>query len=131
MKTTRILRILASAAILLAVSAAARAETLSWNAVITYTDGSAITSPVTYTAIWSQTPGLGSPTTLASSISSASTNFSVETAGIPRGTTVYFAIKSKVNGVESAFSAPFAWNVPAQPDSPRKHPSSPKRFRIK
>lgn len=131
MKKVGIIRWLALAGIVLAASIPAHAETLSWNAVTTYTDGSVITNPVTYTPIWSSSSSLSSPTSMASSISTTSTNFNIDTAGIPRGTTVYFAVKSTVGGVDSAFSAPISWNVPTRANAARKNPSSPRRFRIK
>ena len=132
MKTTNIIRLLALVGILITSPVAAHAETLSWNAVTTYADGSGVGSAaVTYTAVWSPSSSLSSPTTLASSISSTSTNFNIDIAGMPRGATIYFAVKSTVVGVDSAYSAPLPWNVPAQPGTPKKNPSSPKRFRIK
>ncbi len=101
-------------AILAAGPLAARAETLSWTAPTTYTDGSSIGSAtITYTAVWSTSSSLTSPTTLASSISGTSTTFNVTTAGMTRGTTVYFAVRATVGGVNSAYSSPLSWLVPA------------------
>lgn len=130
MKTVRIIRLLALAGILLAGSIPAHAETLSWNAVTTYTDGSAITSSVTYTAIWSTSSSLSSPATLASSISTTSSTFDISTAGMPRGTTIYVAVKATVGGVDSAYSAPLSWYVPTVTSTARKTPSSPNNVRV-
>lgn len=108
----------------------ALAETLSWNAVTTYTDGSAIgTTPVTYTAVWSTNSSLASPTPLASSVSTTSTTFSIATAGMPRGTTVYFGVRSTVNGVTSAYSSALPWAVPTVAPTTLP-PSSPTNLRI-
>ena len=87
------------------------AETLSWNAVTTYSDGSAITSPVSYSAVWSTSSSLASPTTLASSISSTSTTFNITTAAMPRGSTIYFGVRATVGGVNSAYSTSLSWLV--------------------
>jgi hypothetical protein len=103
----------------------AQAETLSWNAVTTYTDGSSIGAvTVTYTAVWSTSSSLGSPTMLASSISGTSTIFNVTTAGMPRGSTIYFAAKATVGGVDSSLSTPLSWRVPSV------SPSSPANLRL-
>ena len=130
MKKIHVTGLLALAGILVFGSAAAHAETLSWNAVTTYTDGSGVGSAaVTYTAVWSTSSSLSSPTTLASSISSTSTAFSIGTAGMPRGTTVYFAVRSRVGGVDSAYSAPLSWTVPNLTPV-AKTPSSPNNVRV-
>lgn len=101
----------------------AQAETLAWNAVTTYTDGSSIGSAtVTYTAVWSTSSSLTSPTTLVSATSSTSTTFSISTAGMPRGSTIYFGVKATVASVDSAYST-LSWAVPnlapSAPGSPR------------
>lgn len=119
-----IIRLLALAGILLAASIPAHAETLIWDAVTTNADGSAVTGPVTYTAIWSTSPSLSSPTTLASSVSTTWTSFNSAAAGMKKGTTVYFALKATVEGVDSGYSTPLPWTVD-------RSPSSPKNFRIK
>lgn len=107
----------------------ALAETLAWNAVTTYTDGSAVgTAPVTYTAVWSTSSSLSSPTTLASSISTTSTTFSIAAAGMPRGTTIYFGVRASMNGVASAYSSSLSWNVPQV--TPTLTPSSPTNLRL-
>jgi hypothetical protein len=103
----------------------AQAETLSWNAVTTYTDGSSIGSAaVTYTAVWSTSASLTSPTTLASGTSSTSAAFSISSAGMPRGSTIYFGVKSTVGGVDSAYSTALSWAVPSL------SPSSPGNLRV-
>jgi len=92
----------------------AEAETLSWNAVTTYTDGSSIGSAtVTYQAYWSTNSNLANLQTLRSSTTSTSRSFIVDTEGMPRGSTVYFTTKATVGGVDSALSSSLAWNVPA------------------
>ncbi|HEY7527914.1 MAG TPA: hypothetical protein VH660_02085 [Candidatus Deferrimicrobiaceae bacterium] len=107
----------------------APAETLSWNAVTTFSDGSAIGSaPVTYTAVWSTSASLASPTTLAASTSTTSTTFSIETAGMPRGSTVYFGVKATVNGVASTYSSALPWGVPTVVST--LPPSYPRNLRI-
>ena len=125
MKAKRIILSLALATSILVCAAGARAETLSWNAVTTYTDGSSIGSAtVTYTAIWSTSSSLTSPTALASGTSSTSATFSIGTAGMPRGSTIYFGVKSTVAGVDSAYSTALSWNVP------NLTPSSPGNLRV-
>ena len=91
----------------------AQAETLSWSAPTTYTDGSSIGSAtITYTAVWSTSSSLASPTTLASLISVTSTTFNITTAGMTRGTTIYFGVRATVAGVNSAYSSALSWLVP-------------------
>lgn len=125
MKTKRAVISLVLAAIAIAFPAGAYAESLAWNAVTTYTDGSAIGStPVTYTAVWSTSSNLSSPNTLASATSSLSTTFNITTAAMPRGSTIYFGVKSTVGGVDSAYSSPLSWLVPTL------SPSSPVNLRI-
>jgi len=120
-----IIRTLAFVLCIVVFSVAAQAETLSWSAVTTYTDGSSVGSAaVTYTAVWSTSSNLGSPTALASSISGTSTAFNVTTAGMPRGSTVYFGARATVGGVDSALSTPLSWLVPSI------SPSSPANLRL-
>ncbi len=102
----------------------ANAETLSWNAVTTYTDNSPITAPVTYTAVWSTSSTLATPVTLATSISTTSTTFNVTTAAMPRGSTIYFGVRATVGGVNSAYSTPLSWLVPSIA------PSTPGNLRV-
>ncbi|MBI5575832.1 MAG: hypothetical protein HY896_05660 [Deltaproteobacteria bacterium] len=110
---------------ILICASGARAETLSWDAVTTYTDGSAVGSAtVTYTTVWSTSSSLASPNTLATGASSTSVTFNVSTAGMPRGSTIYFGVRATVGGVNSSYSAPLSWAVPAFT------PSSPVNLRI-
>jgi len=110
---------------ILLCATSAQAETLSWNAVTTYTDGSAIGStPVTYTAVWSTSSSLTSPTTLVTGTSSLSSTFNITTAAMPRGTTIYFGVRSTVGGVNSAYSTALSWLVPTL------SPSSPSNLRV-
>ena len=125
MKAKRIILSLALATIIVVCAAGAYAETLSWNAVTTYTDGSSIgTATVTYTAVWSTSSSLTSPTTLVSGTSSTSATFSIGTAGMPRGSTIYFGVKATVAGVDSAYSTALSWSVPSLT------PSSPGNLRV-
>ena len=88
---------------ILATAIAAQAETLAWNAVTTYTDGSSIgTATVTYRAFWSTSSSLTSLTEIGSAGTALSKTFVVDTAGMTRGTTVYFTARSIVGGVESS-----------------------------
>lgn len=118
-------------AFLLALAGAAvtaEAETLAWNAVTTYTDGSSIGSAtVTYTAYWSTNSNLTNLHTLGSSGTSTSRSFDVDSAGMPRGATVYFATKATVAGVDSALSSSLSWNVPA---GTTPVPSAPTNLRM-
>ena len=123
MKAKRVILSIAIVTFLLICAAGAQAETLSWNAVTTYTDGSSIGSAtVTYTAVWSTSSSLSSPTTLVSATSTTSTTFSISTAGMPRGSTIYFGVKATVASVDSAYST-LSWLVPnlspAAPGRPR------------
>lgn len=115
-------------AFILAVAAtatSARAETLAWNAVTTYTDGTSIGSAtVTYTAYWSASSNLTNLHTVGSAGSSTSRNFNVDSAGMPRGSVVYFTVKATVNGTDSALASALSWNVPA------KAPSAPGNLRM-
>ncbi len=125
MKTRSVIMSLVLVPVIMLYAIAAQAETLSWNAVTTYTDGSSIgTTPVTYTAVWSTSSSLTTPTTLASATSSTSTAFNIGTAGMPRGSTIYFGVKSTVGGVDSAYSTALSWLVPALA------PSSPGNLRV-
>jgi len=125
MKAKSIILSLVLIMVLIICAGAARAETLSWNAVTTYTDGSAIGStPVTYTAIWSTSASLTSPTTLVSGTSSLSTTYNITTAAMPRGSTIYIGVRSTVGGVNSAYSTALSWLVPTL------SPSSPSNLRV-
>jgi len=102
------------------------AETLSWNAVTTYTDGSTIPSATskTYRAFWSISSSLVTLHEIGSSSSSVSRTFNVDSVGMVRGTSVYFTVRAIVNGVDSANAAPLAWSVPSLA------PSSPTNLRM-
>ena len=91
-----------------------QAETLSWGAVTTYTDGSSLGSAsVTYTPVWSMSSSLTSPVVLGTgSISTTSQAFNVSTAAMPRGSTIYLGVRATVGGVNSLYSSPLSWLVP-------------------
>jgi hypothetical protein len=111
-----------------ATAVIAQAETLSWNAVNTYTDGTSIgNSTVTYQAYWSTSSNLTNLHTLGSSGTSTSRSFNVDSAGMPRNSTVYFATKATVGGVDSALSSSLSWNVPA---GTINVPSAPSNLRL-
>jgi len=118
-------------AFLLAVAATAvtaQAETLSWNGVTTYTDGTSIgNASVTYQAYWTTNSNLTNLDTLGSSTTSTSKNFSVDNEGIPRGSVVYFTVKATVNGTDSALASSLSWNVPA---GTTNVPSAPQNLRM-
>ena len=106
--------------ILLFISAsarAARAETLAWNAVTTYTDGTPIEAgnTVHYTACWSNDPWLAADTlrTLNSLTTATSAAFDPAAQGISDYQTVYFTVKSVLStGEESTLSDALPWNPP-------------------
>ena len=104
-------------AFLLAIAATAvtaQAETLAWNAVTTYTNGTPIGgATVTYQAYWSTSSNLTNLQTLGSSGTATSRTFNVDSTGMQRNSTVYFTVKSTVNGVDSALATAMSWNVPA------------------
>lgn len=121
----RILVTLAAALLLAATAVAAQAETLSWNAVTTYTDGTSVgTATVTYQAYWSTNASLSGLAPLGSSTTSTSRAFSVDTEGMPRGSIVYLTCKATVGGVDSALASPLSWNVPS------KAPAAPANLRL-
>ena len=111
-----------------ATAAIAQAETLSWNAVTTYTDGSSIGSAtVTYQAYWSTNSGTSGLNPLGSSGTSRSRTFNVDTEGMPRGQTIYFRSRATVAGTNSAYSSAFQWTVPA---AAPKVPSAPNNLQM-
>lgn len=111
-----------------ATAAVAQAETLAWNAVTTYTDGSPIGSAtVTYQGFWSTTSGTSGQNPLGSSGTSTSRTFNVDTEAMPRGTTIYFRSRATVAGIDSALSSPLSWNVPA---AAPKVPSAPGNLQL-
>ncbi len=111
---------------ILATAVAAQAETLSWNAVTTYTDGTSIGSAtVTYQAYWTTDSTLATGlNAIGSSSTSTSRTFNVDTAGMPRGSIIYFTCSATVNGTTSALAAPLSWNVPT------KAPSAPSNLQL-
>jgi hypothetical protein len=131
-------------AVLLAVAATAvtaQAETLRWNAVTTYTDGSSISATVTYQVYWSTSSSLTNLHALGSSTTSTSRSFDLDSAGMPRsspGNTsrVYFVTKATVGGVDSALSSSLSWIVPEgttpspPPPAPTPVPSAPTNLRM-
>ena len=99
----------------LALPAFAETRTISWNSVTTYTDGTPIEAgkTVRYSAYWTTNPGLGSLTSIATSITATSTTFDPGVQGMTRGGTVYFTAKAVLNtGEESALSPAHSWVVP-------------------
>lgn len=115
--------------ILLAVSlfaVSAAAETLSWDAVTKYTDGTDIApATVSYRAYWTTDGSLATGlTAIGTSTTSTSVTFDVTTSGMPPGSIIYFTCKATVNGVDSAPASPLSWNVP------NKTPSSPANLRL-
>lgn len=115
--------------ILLAVflfAGSAAAETLSWDAVTKYTDGTDIApATVSYRAYWTTDASLATGlTSIGSSTASTSVVFDVTASGMPRGSIIYFTCKSTVNGVDSALASALSWNVPV------KAPSSPANLRL-
>ena len=111
-----------------AMAAVAQAETLSWSAVSTYTDGTSIGSAtVTYQAFWSTTSGTSGQNSIGSSGTSTSRTFNVDTEGMPRGQTIYFRSRATVAGVNSAYSAAIQWSVPA---AATKVPLAPSNLQI-
>ncbi|GAB4367595.1 MAG: hypothetical protein Kow00128_12250 [Deltaproteobacteria bacterium] len=115
--------------ILLAVfllAGSASAETLSWDAVTKYTDGTNIApATVTYRAYWTTDATLATGLTpIGSSTTSTSVSFDVTASGMPRGSIIYFTCKATVSGVDSALASPLSWNVPV------KAPSSPANLRL-
>ena len=111
-----------------ATAVTAQAETLSWSAVTTYTDGTSIgNATVTYQAYWSTNSNLTNLDTLGSSTTSTSKNFSFDSEGMPRGSVVYFTTKATVGGVDSALSSSLSWNVPP---GTTPAPSPPMNLRV-
>ena len=110
-------------AVSFAVSASA--ETLSWDAVTQYTDGTSIGSAtVTYQAYWTTNSNLTGLNTLGSSGASTSRTFDVTASGMPRGSILYFTCKSTVGGIDSSLASSLSWNVP------NRSPASPANLRL-
>lgn len=111
-----------------ATAAVAQAETLSWSAVTTYTDGTAIGgATVTYQAYWSTGTGTTGLNPVGTSGTSTSRTFNVDTEGMPRGQSIYFRSRATVAGIDSAYSAPLQWAVPA---ATPKVPSAPSNLNM-
>jgi len=116
-------KLILAVALLFALAGMANAETLAWNAVTTYTDDTLIgTATVTYEAIWSTSSALTSPQPLTESGTTAP--FVIDTAGMPRGSTIYFSVRATVAGTNSAWATPLSWLVPT------KVPSAPTNLRM-
>ncbi len=110
---------LAVVAILTIVASSAIAETqyVSWDPVTTYTDTTPIESgkTVSYTVYWTSDAGLtaNSLHQIASSLSSTSTSFDPDQQGMTRGQTVYFTAKAVLNtGETSSLATAYSWVVP-------------------
>jgi hypothetical protein len=124
----RLLWIVLPIVILFTFSGFAMAETLSWNAVTTYTNGTSIGSAaVTYRAFWSTSSSLITLHELGSASGSTYRSFSIDSASMPRGTTIHFTCRAIVGGVESANSSSLSWYVPVLPPLA---PSAPTNLRM-
>jgi 3D (Asp-Asp-Asp) domain-containing protein len=110
---------------ILATAIAAQAETLAWNAVTTYTDGTSVgTAAVNYQAYWTTNSNMTGLTALGTSGTATSRTFNVDTEVMPRGSIIYFTAKATVNGTDSALATPLSWTVPT------KAPSAPASLRL-
>jgi len=110
---------------ILATAIAAQAETLAWNAVTTYTDGTSVgTATVNYQAYWTTNSNLTGLTALGTSGTALTRTFNVDTEVMPRGSIIYFTVKATVNGTDSALATALNWNVPT------KAPSAPTNVRM-
>ena len=110
---------------ILATAIAAQAETLAWNAVTTYTDGTSVgTATVNYQAYWTTNSNLTGLTALGTSGTALTRTFNVDTELMPRGSIIYFTVKATVNGTDSALATPLSWTVPT------KAPSAPTNVRL-
>jgi hypothetical protein len=111
--------------VLIAMPTNVRSETLSWNAVTTYTDGSSIgTATVVYQGFWATDLSMTTKHNLGTADAGTSEVFSIDTEGMARGTTVYFSVYATVGGVNSANATPLSWLVP------NKVPSAPSNLRV-
>ena len=110
---------------ILATAIAAQAETLAWNAVTTYTDGTSVGSAtVTYQAYWTTNSNMTGLTAIGMSGTGTSRTFNVDTEVMPRGSIIYFTVKATVNGTDSTLATALSWNVPT------KAPSAPTNVRM-
>ena len=93
------------------------AETISWSAVTTYTDGTPIepTRTVRYDIYWTADAGLSAASlrTIASSVAVTSATFDPDVQGMTRGQTVYFTGNAVLStGERSALASAYRWTVP-------------------
>ena len=110
---------------ILATAIAAQAETLAWNAVTTYTDGTSIgAATVNYQAYWTTNSNMTGLTALGTSGTALTRTFNVDTKVMPRGSIIYFTVKATVNGTDSALATALNWTVPT------KAPSAPSNLRM-
>lgn len=107
----------------------AMGETLSWNAVTTYTDGTPIEpATVTYRAYWTADPTLATELEeIGDSTAYTSKSFDVDAEEMPRGTVIYFTCICTVGGVNSDPATPLSWTVPTLTS---KGPSPPIHLRL-
>jgi len=100
----------------LATHAYADTQTISWDPVTTYTDGTTIEAgkTITYSAFWTTDSGLGSLHSIGTSLTTTSTTFDSVVQGMTGGGTVYFTAKAVADtGEESALSPAYSWVVPS------------------
>lgn len=125
MKAASVVPIGAIIAVFLVVVPSVVAETyqISWNAVTTFTDGSAIpgSAAVTYDVYWTSDSGLAQNLhSIAASASATSASFDPATAGMTRGQTIYFAARTHLStGEQSSLSTGYSWVVPTSPSAPK------------
>jgi len=95
------------------VKAFAEPHTLSWDAVTTYTDLTAITVPVTYDAMYSSSSTFVTPYTyLLSNGSATSVTFDPTVLNMTRGSVYYFTALARAGTDISALAPSYAWTVP-------------------
>jgi hypothetical protein len=96
--------------LLLAVPAFA--ETLGWNPVTQYTDGTQITGKtVYYQPVWSMTQNLASPKNMGGQITATMKDFTPVSEGMPATGWIYLSCKAIVDGMPSDLASPLAWDV--------------------
>jgi hypothetical protein len=107
----------------------ATGETLSWNAVTTYTDGTLIApATVTYRAYWTTDSTLATELEqIGDTTASTSKVFDVDAEEMPRGTVIYFTCVCTVGGVNSDLASPLSWTVPTLTS---QGPSAPINLRL-
>jgi len=96
------------AAVVSTVALAANTASLSWTAVTTNTDGSAVSGAVTYNVYQGASAGA-----LTSVQTGLTTTSATVTAGLADGATVCFAVTAVAGGIESAQSAVACKTFPA------------------